>query len=419
MRSSDRPHSSAVALGYVLATALVLLGAFPAAASDKGTRPRIDPRPAVGVRTTSWWHQHKGFFYAGTDPSLPAVFLIHGNHNSARDWTEPSSLEQHYDYSNHPATKRLGKKSVPNAGIYKVAASPWLKVDDQSWVGFLRGKGYTVAGYTQSPGTIGEIMNEAEEAYEHFLSQTAALNPSAPPAVAIVAHSRGGLIARHLLKSKGSAGRVNCVVTLHSPHQGSEMAVAPNKIADEAVAAVGGANLPEPFKGELRDLARQIASPLRSMIIDDQSRELRPGSPMFRALEDGERPVDGVRYFTFGGTNPNYYRFYVWTFTAMSSVPQYKGIEQYFVWEVKPTEIGPASPMYASVRDVAPEITPGKGDGLVSDVRAHLPEAFHAEHVTEDLNHAEVLWDRALQGRVDRILRGGARSATAITRTLR
>ena len=103
----------------------------------------------------------------------------------------------------------------------------------------------------------------------------------------------------------------------------------------------------------------------------------------------------------------------------MSSVPQYKGIEQYFVWEVKPTEIGPASPMYASVRDVAPEITPGMGDGLVSDMRAHLPDAFHAEHVTENLNHAEVLWDRALQGRVDRILRGGARSATAITRTLR
>jgi hypothetical protein len=196
------------------------------------------------------------------------------------------------------------------------------------------------------------------------------------------------------------------------------MAVAPNLIADEAVEAVGGAHLPEPFESELRGLARQIASPLRAMI-DDQSRELRPGSPMFRALEDGERPLDGVRYFTFGGTNPNFYRFYVWTFTPMSSVPQYKGLDQYFVWEVKPAEIGPASPMYASIRDVAPEITPGKGDGLVSDVRARLPEAFHAVHATENLNHAEVLWDRPLQSRVDRILRGGSRTAAAVVPRLK
>ena len=417
MRSSRLRYSVGVLVGCAVA-AFLILGALPAVAKDKGPLPRVVTRTAQGPKSATWWQKHKGFFYAGTDPSLPAVFLIHGNHNSAKDWTKPSHLEQHYDYRDHPGKKRIGKKSAPNAGIYKVAASPWLKVDDQSWVGFLRAKGYTVGGYSQSPGTIAEVMDEAEEGLDQFLRDTAALGASSPPAVAILAHSRGGLISRHLLKRKGSAGRVTCLITLHSPHQGSEMAVAPQRLADEAVDAIGGAHLPEPFESELRSLARSIASPLRAMI-DDQSRELRPGSPMYLALENGERPLDGVRYFTFGGTNPNYYRFYAWTFTPMSSVPQYKGLEQYFVWAVKPAEIGPASPMYASVRHVVPEITPGKGDGLVSDVRAHLPEAFHAVHVTQDLNHAEVLWDRTLQSRVDQILRGGSRTAATAAPRIR
>ncbi|HEY7728062.1 MAG TPA: hypothetical protein VID50_06370 [Candidatus Eisenbacteria bacterium] len=404
-----------------LATAFLALASPFASAGTKGSAPPSGALPKAQGRILpqagAWWQQHGGFFHAGTDRSLPAVFLIHANHQSARDWTEPSNIQQHYAYRSSPGTKSLGKKSVPNAGVYKVAASPWLDVDTHSWVAFLRAKGYTVAGYTQSPGTIAEVMDEAGEAFDQFLKDTAALGP-APPPVAIVGHSRGGLIARHLLKRKDAAGRVKWLITLHTPHQGSEMANAPERIADSAVEAVGGANLPEPFQSELRSLARSIAAPLRRLI-DDQSRELRPGSPMLLALKNGERPLDGIRYFTFGGTNPNYYRLYVWTFTAMSSVPQYKGLEQYFVWKVKPAEIGPASPMYASVRDVAPEITPGKGDGLVSDARARLPEAFHAEHVTDELNHAEVLWDPALQARVDRILRGSGGAERVISKAAR
>jgi hypothetical protein len=264
-----------------------------------------------------------------------------------------------------------------------------------------------VAGYSQSDGTIGKIMGEAHEAFDQFLKDTAALNPSSPPPVAIVAHSRGGLVARHLLKSMGSAGRVRSLITLHTPHQGSEMAAAPNRLADEAVETVGGEHLPEPFESELRNLVRGIASPLKRMI-DDQSKELRPGSPMFQSLEQGEQPLEGVRYYTFGGTNPNYYRLYVWHFTPMSSVPQYSGLDQYFAWEVKPAEVGVASPMYGSVKHFVPEITPGKGDGLVSDARSRLPAKFNAAHNTDKLNHAEVFWDRPLQSRVDQILRGGS-----------
>lgn len=416
---SPRPHPSRTAAAATIAAAALILGATLGLAADAKRPPRGTlPRLPADRLAASWWSRHGGFFHAGADPSLPAVLLIHGNHESATNWTDPARMEQHYDYRRHPGAKKLGKKSVPNAGIYKVSASPWLDLEGRSWVEFLRARGYTVAGYSQSPGTIAEIMEEAEEGFARFLSETAALQPGSPPPVAILAHSRGGLIARHILKRQGAAGRVRWLVTLHTPHQGSEMAVAPRRLADEAVEAAGGAHLPEPFQGQLRELARKIASPLWKMI-DDQSKELRPGSPMFLALEEGERPVAGVHYHTFGGTNPDFYRMYVWTFTPMSSVPQYRGLKQYFAWEVKPAEVGAASPMYGSVKHIAPEITPGKGDGLVSDARARLPESFGAVHHTDDLNHAEVLWDRALQDRVDRILTGGPRSAAAAARLAR
>ena len=77
----------------------------------------------IGSRAT-WWQAHGAFFDAGTDPALPAVFLIHWNHETAKDWTKSSTIEQHYNCQGHPRTKKLGKEDGPNAGIYKVAASP-------------------------------------------------------------------------------------------------------------------------------------------------------------------------------------------------------------------------------------------------------------------------------------------------------
>jgi hypothetical protein len=48
-----------------------------------------------------------------------------------------------------------------------------------------------------------------------------------------------------------------------------------------------------------------------------------------------------------------------------------------------------------------PEITPGQGDILVSDQSARLPYSIHQ---TDQLNHVEVLWNRALQQQVASIL---------------
>ncbi len=229
------------------------------------------------------------------------------------------------------------------------------------------------------------------------------MNPAAPPPIALVGHSRGGLVIHKLLRDQGNlGGRIRRVITIHSPHHGSQMAKAPERLAEDAAELFAKAELPPEVKHPLKELALQIVSPLNRMI-DDGSKELAPESPLITGLLSGDAPVEGVQYFTFGGTTPTLVRLYTWLFTPMSSVPQYKNLEQYFDWQAKPAEVGLVSPLLDRITAFAPEIKAGQGDSLVTDLSARLP---YSVHETDQLNHAEVLWDRTLQQKVARILSG-------------
>lgn len=200
------------------------------------------------VRT--WWKQTVGTGKYGRivcaeDPTRPAILLVHGLHQDGRTWTAPSSTEYAYDYRNHPSNKRIGQThSAPNVGVYKVGKSEWLYGDEENraawdkannWFDFLVKQGFTVATWSQDQLRMAHAMPSAREAFDSFLAQTAARSPASPPPVALIAHSRGGLVIRQLLKEKGSKGRVKWVVTLHSPHEGSELGRTPGKLAAEIV----------------------------------------------------------------------------------------------------------------------------------------------------------------------------------------
>lgn len=229
--------------------------------------------------------------------------------------------------------------------------------------------------------------------------------------MALIGHSRGGLIIRRLLKEQGNAsGRIRWVVTLHSPHHGSAMAQVPQALAEQTAELFNNVQLPPAVHDDLKKLALFLVQPL-NQFIDDGSRELAPDSALIRGLAAGEQPLPGIRYYTFGGTSPTLYRLYVWTFTPMSAVPQYKNLEQYFDWQTKAAEVAPVSPILDKVRPIVAEIKAGSGDSLVTDASAHLP---FATHFTDRLNHAEVLWDRGVQEAVVQILAGSA--PTAVTK---
>jgi pimeloyl-ACP methyl ester carboxylesterase len=377
--------------------------AVPAVAPRGDTTWAAGRSAPTGSCRHSWLPQCGGVICKSANPSRPAILLVHGLHQSAESWTKPSSVGYNYDYRHTPAEVDLGKHSAPNTGLYKAGTSRVLDVDPLNWFDYLAQQGFTVATWSQPCCRFAAAYASAQQALAQFAQETAAMNPAAPPPIALVGHSRGGLVIHKLLRDQGSlGGRIRRVITIHSPHHGSQMAKAPERLAEDAAELFAKVELPPEVKHPLKELALQIVSPLNRMI-DDGSKELAPESPLITGLLSGDAPVEGVQYFTFGGTTPTLVRLYTWLFTPMSSVPQYKNLEQYFDWQAKPAEVGLVSPLLDHITAFAPEIKAGQGDSLVTDLSARLP---YSVHETDQLNHAEVLWDRTLQQKAARILSG-------------
>ena len=437
----------------VLAASLLAPGVAPALGaqiSRPGGRPGGRP-PLVTPRTTTadsaartlaaetrlvqpfncplaiaaWWREHGrgGRIACAADPTRPAVLLVHGLHQDMRSWTAPSYSDYAYDLRDDPSRRRVGDThQEPGIGIYKVGASPWLYGEDRegwddrtNWFEFLRAQGFTVATWGQPGLRFEEAVPSALAAFDSLLAHTAARSPGAPPRVALIGHSRGGLLIRRILKERATTGRVAWVVTLHSPHRGSELARTPGRVVAEAVDLIqccAPASLTAALRSTLKDAVTEAMRPVTKVVWLDENRELVPDGPLLRGLASGERALPDVGYYTFGGTDPTIFKLYAWTFDAESSLPQYicenGSCRQYFVWRVTPQELGPVSPILDDIRDFVPEVKEGVGDGLVTDASARLPWSTHE---TTRLNHAAVLWDRPLQLKVARLI-GGAPTLT-------
>ncbi len=365
----------------------------------------------------SWWRSHGkgGRIACAADPTRPAILLVHGLHQDMRTWTAPSWSEYAYDLRTPQDQRIEDTHAVPNAGVYKVGKSDWLYGNnragwdrEKNWFDYLRSQGFTVATWGQEGLNFADAESSGFAAFDALLAQTAALSPGAPPPVALIGHSRGGLLIRKILKLRGSKDRVRWVVTLHSPHQGSELGKEPGRLAAEAVDVINCCAPPTlnaAFKQHLKDVVNEAMRPWTK----SESLELAPDGPLVRDLAAGESALPGVKYYTFGGVKPTIFRLYTWLFDANSAVPQYScknkldptSCKQYFVWRVKAHEIASISPILETVRDFVHEVKPGYGDALVTDASARLPWSVHT---TTQLNHAEVLWDRGIQANVARLI---------------
>jgi pimeloyl-ACP methyl ester carboxylesterase len=356
----------------------------------------------------------------------PVVVLLHGLGGDCNDWIDPfQDRNWPYDHQHDPDERDFGIHNSPPVlklpGIQtQYFLSPRLAgnaqgidgSDNRSWWQALVRAGFPVFTYSQvgalmvpfSKGPIAEFKRCMETLQRDVLRDPA----YASRPVVILGHSRGGLIGRAYLgdpEVKGDgAGRfplVKGLITLSSPHHGSNMALMDDKIIgflEKIQKAVP--TLPN-------DVGNEVINTLKRKIdnyVGVYGDEIEPGSPLYRSLEAQEPIRGGVRCISVGGTSPRLLRLYLWTFTGDSMLPK-KSAEGklQFHWRAKPIEAKGASP----IPDGLPlkllgmdldEIMPGRGDGLTADKRCRFPESFHAEeHLSVGLSHAEELWDPGLQ----------------------
>lgn len=237
-----------------------------------------------------FWRNHQfgsnrtkpGQIVCAADPARPAILLVHGLHQDATTWTAPSYVEHAYDRTSSVGEQRIGDThDKPNSGLYKIAASPWLYGSDRAgwdkrvnWFDYLASQGFTVATWSQPDLTFAPAYQSALVAFDSLLSHTRARSPSAPPPIVLIGHSRGGLVIRKLLKDRGSAGRVVTVVTLHSPHHGSELGRTPGRVVAEVVDLVDcclPSDLTGPVKSKVKDAVVEIMRPFTKLVWPDEN----------------------------------------------------------------------------------------------------------------------------------------------------
>jgi pimeloyl-ACP methyl ester carboxylesterase len=358
--------------------------------------------------------------------NMPLVVLMHGLGGDRNDWTNPfQERNWPYDHRRAPDSMDMGVHGAPPiAKLPGIQTAYFLSPrlgsnsrgrdgsDDRSWWHALRQAGFAVVTYSQVPKLMMPLTKGPVAEFKSFmegLQRDVLADPGfRARQVVVLGHSRGGLIARSYLgdpevKADKTARfpRVRGLVTLSSPHQGSQMAL----LDDRLIGFLQ--KLQDRLPDLPNDAGDQIINALKakaSAYVGPYGNEIEPGSPLFQAMEAHEPLPAGTRYLSVGGTSPRLLRIYLWTYTPDSLLPRKSSQGKLeFHWRAAPLEAKVASPL----PDGLPlkllgleldEILPGRGDGLTADKRCRFPATFRAEeHLSVQLSHAEELWDPSLQ----------------------
>jgi pimeloyl-ACP methyl ester carboxylesterase len=326
------------------------------------------------------------------DPGAPLVVLIHGLGVTGRFWRDPArepiagGLLSTGHLMPLPAVVTPADSRPPRGGLPR-----WLWPADPApraspWAGLARA-GLALGAYTQDDSHA--AMTEAVAELEAVLAAAADRRPRAP--LALVGHSRGGLIARRLLETRPEAARrVRALITLGTPHAGSALAALAGRgafaagMVGAALARAIGARCPRATGDTAGRVAwlRQAGGLARSPAV----RELVPGSAFLATLAALAPP--GVAGYSVVGTRPTHFRCY-----RLRPAPGRPEGEAR-AWLTLPDGLarGPGRWLLPA------EWRPGSGDGSVSVARGRLPWA--RAHRAFPCNHLELVADPVVQAQV-------------------
>jgi pimeloyl-ACP methyl ester carboxylesterase len=366
--------------------------------------------PTARAGAPSGWKFHAGA------KGKPAVLLVHGLAASRTHWTSPADTwsikNGHYKHWKSPkkqsGTSKLPKIKGDVRSIVLSAVDTHADEDGSFWR-FLVDQGFTVATWNQVPCMdtdkvpSNKCMNSDlfAAAYPSALEALAHLATLTTENIAIVAHSRGGLIGRKLLKEKDDAfsaiKRVKWFITLHTPHHGSSMATKGNDVQKALKNPLKGIDLgfvPNELvvlvKKLMPGVGDKLAKSIDVLVVLTGlagARELDGQGALIRGLESNESKRAGVKYYTFGGTSPRLAR--VW-----ARVYSDGGTD----WKTAPREL---LDFPGDLKIPFDELKSG-GDLLVTNESSRL--SFEDRHFKNKLNHAEVLWNKGVQRKVAALL---------------
>jgi pimeloyl-ACP methyl ester carboxylesterase len=321
------------------------------------------------------------------DPDRPVILLLHGTGGSQSDMTTPGlAPDNNYNYSAAlPGNVAIGWRGYPGIGVWSCCELD-AKKDVRSWRDVLVDYKFRTAVYSQVDPTgflaapVKELAVVMDTLAGYYGKTTFVL----------LSHSRGGLLTRKYLKDNPQRkALITKVITLHSPHTGSDLA----SIADFIRTQI------ENLQSLIGGLAMTILGWMYDLARSDAYQEMAVGSPFLTDLANGETANPGITYFTFGGISVKLSRILSWVYTFGSSIPQWH-LPPFF-HERTMIEVPGISPIANSLPNIIEELSDGRGDLLTANRRTQLP---FATHQVNPINHAEALWDPTLQAQVLRIL---------------
>lgn len=348
------------------------------------------------------WHSGAGtartttVTLTGGPANRPVAVLLHGASGNAADMvnpmTGPHASELFSARTPVPSIVDRGWHDYPNVGWWSLGALD-PPATGTGWQPFFTARGFRTAVYSQvdPEGLLADPVAELHGVMAAVLAATPGQG------CFFVADSRAGLLARRWVADLDPAGaersRLRAVISLHTPHQGTGLAMDANAVAT-ALQAVG-TQFPA-VAGVTSKLIAEIRTP--DLI------EMAPGSAFLQQLAADEqaRGIPGtLPMFTWGGTSPRLVRARNWAFTADSAVPHVVSIippHVNFHWQSVPQELVALADGVAALGKVAAEFRDGVGDLLVTEPNTRL--AWSTAHTSNALSHADTLISPTIQQQV-------------------
>lgn len=302
---------------------------------------------------------------------LPGVLLIHGFGMNGHFWEDPCSsfvlggLAPLSVFLKDPPDNQPSRFGVSTGAADNGMKGMALR---------LAADGFPVASWSQQQPLGAAALAVAE--LERLVAIVCETWPGRP--LYLVGHSRGGLIGRDYLGRGGFPEQIRGLITICSPHAGTELAVLSRFLTP--LGRLLERLLPETGRNRLTGALARMADFLGSPAIT----ELRPDADWIRRLPAALPGT--LRLFSLGGVDPVLFSL----FLRIGGDQQWRRVGL-------PDLLLRALPE----RHLPAELANGRGDGLVTAASARLPGG---DHLDFPVNHVRSAFDTGVYRRIRELL---------------